>query len=133
MDPSSLSVTALYAGLCAILLLAFAGLVVTQRYRVRAGIGDGQDPKLAQAIRIHGNAAEYMPICLILIALLEVGGTATMALHALGAALIIGRISHAIGLWRSQGTSPYRAFGMLSTWGIMIVAGIWNIAHWLMA
>lgn len=127
------SVTAFYAGLSALLLVAFAGLVVAQRWRVKAGIGDGDDPKLAQAVRIHGNATEYIPICLILIALLEAGGTSTIALHALGAALVIGRISHAVGLWGSQGTSAGRGLGMVLTWAVMIVASLWNIANGLMA
>ncbi|WP_366657297.1 MAPEG family protein [Fodinicurvata sp. EGI_FJ10296] len=129
----ALTVTALYAALSALLLLAYAGLVIPQRYRARVGIGDGKDAKLARAIRIHGNAAEYIPICLILIGLLEAGGAPTLALHGLGIALIAGRVAHAVGLWKTDGQSIGRGLGMVLTWLVMIVGAVWNLAYWMMA
>lgn len=126
----ALTVTALYAGLSALLLLAYAGLVIPQRYRARAGIGDGNDVRLARTIRIHGNASEYIPICLILIGLLEAGGAPALALHGLGVALVAGRIAHAAGLWKTDGQSIGRGLGMVLTWSVMIVGAVWNVAHW---
>jgi uncharacterized protein len=129
----ALPITALYAGLAALLILALAALVIPQRYRVKAGIGDGNDPKLARAIRVHGNAVEYVPICLILIGLLEAGGTSGTVIHALGVTLIIGRISHAIGYSRNENQSVGRAAGMILTWMVMLIAGLWNIVSWTVA
>jgi len=49
-------VTALYGALLALLLLVLAGRVSLARSRLGIGMGHGNDPGLARAIRAHGNA-----------------------------------------------------------------------------
>ncbi len=61
-----------------------------------------------------GNWAEYVPLVLILMGLLEAQRTSLYLLHALGIALIVGRVLHAWGLSRSSGRSFGRAAGMAS-------------------
>ena len=58
-------ITALYASLCAILIVGLAFNVVGQRRENKVGIGDRDVESLALAIRSHGNAVEYIPIALI--------------------------------------------------------------------
>lgn len=124
-------ITALYAGLNAILMLVLALYVVRQRVRAKVGIGDGGDAGLARAVRAHGNNIEYVPIVLVLLLCLELGLWPVWLIHALGLALTIGRVAHGIGLNQSQGTSPGRALGMTLTWGTLLIAALLNIWRWI--
>ncbi|EGI45532.1 inner membrane protein YecN, partial [Escherichia coli H591] len=55
-------VSALYAVLSALLLMKFSFDVVRLRLQYRVAYGDGGFSELQSAIRIHGNAVEYIPI-----------------------------------------------------------------------
>jgi uncharacterized membrane protein YecN with MAPEG domain len=91
-------ITPLYAALAAVILIVLALRVIGARRGHSVAIGDGADEDLARRIRAHGNFAEYTPLALVLILLLELGGAPAWQLHPLGAALILGRIVHAWSL-----------------------------------
>jgi uncharacterized protein len=115
-------ITALYAALNALIMVALALLVVRHRGRAKAGIGDGGDPQLALAIRAHANNVEYVPYALVLLLLLELGAWPAWVVHVLGLVLTVGRVAHGYGLSRSRGTSPGRAVGMVCTWLMILIA-----------
>ena len=92
-----LPVTAFVAAVCALLLLVTAIDTVRQRLRLKAAFGDHGDPKLISASRAHGNLAEYAPITIILLGLLETVRADHMALMILGAIFLIGRVAHIVG------------------------------------
>ncbi len=54
-------VSALYAVLSALLLMKSLFDVVRLRMQYRVAYGDGGFSELQSAIRIHGNAVEYIP------------------------------------------------------------------------
>jgi uncharacterized membrane protein YecN with MAPEG domain len=112
-----LPVTALYAALLAILVVVLALRVVAVRRHARVGLGTGEvGGGLEQRVRVHANAVENIPIALILLALLELGGLGSPWLHGLGATLLVARVLHAWGLSRHRGTSFGRFAGTLLTW-----------------
>jgi len=117
-------VTVLYAGLNGLLVLVLAGAVMRQRVRAGVEIGDGGSVELLRAQRALGNWAEYVPLTLILMGLLEAQRTSLYLLHALGIALVVGRLLHAWGLWRSSGRSFGRAAGIGLTWAVLGVASV---------
>jgi uncharacterized protein len=117
-----LSVVPYYAAALAVMYVGLAGLVIRQRFKSRVGLGDGQQPALVKAVRIHGNFAEYVPLLLILLLLLEIQGSALWQLHLVGGLTLLGRISHAIGLSKSSGTSLPRMIGMMSTFIALLSA-----------
>lgn len=90
-------ITGLYAGLCGLLLLALAVRIIRLRWKFRVGTGDGGERVLAKAIRVHGNATEYVPIALLLMLLAELGGATAGLLHGCGATLVAARVLHAAG------------------------------------
>jgi len=108
-------VTALYAGLNALILLVLAIRVARQRGIAKVGIGTGGDAVLERASRIHGNAVENIPIVLILLGLAEACGSGVVLLHGMGIALTLGRLLHAWGLTRSPNESFGRATGIVLT------------------
>ena len=120
-------ITALYAGLLALLYLLLAFRVVAVRRSAAIGLGDGGNALLFTRIRIHGNAAEYIPLALLLMLLLEINGTSTGWLHGLGVALLIGRVAHVQGLSQSEGASAGRLVGNVLTWGVILAAAVRNL------
>jgi uncharacterized protein len=120
-------ITALYAGLLGILMLILAFRVVAVRRVTSIGLGDGGDALLLSRIRIHGNAAEYVPLALILMLILELNGGSARWLHVLGIALLVGRVAHVQGLSQSTGTSAGRFVGNILTWSVIMIAAVANI------
>lgn len=123
MRESGFSITALYVGLN-VLIAAVLGMAVTVR-RARRQIpdGDGQDVPMRQAIRAHGNNAEYVPFVLVALAVLESLGASSPLLHGLGASLTLARLAHAQGMYRRPGSSVGRVAGATITWIVMLIAG----------
>jgi hypothetical protein len=117
-------VTLLYAGINGLILLVLALNVVRLRRNTKVGLGDGGNEGMLRACRMHANAAEYVPIILILMGLLELQRESIYLLHALGIMLTLGRILHPIGIAGSSGESFGRAAGMLLTWVALLVAAV---------
>lgn len=120
-------VTAFYAGLLGVLMLFLAFRVVAVRRATAIGLGDGGNALLFSRIRIHGNAAEYVPLALLLMLMLEINGTSAGWLHVLGLSLLIGRVAHAQGLSTSTGVSPGRLVGNVLTWSVILIAALKNV------
>lgn len=117
-------VTALYAGLNALILLVLAIRVSRQRGISKVGIGTGGDAPMERAMRIHANAAENIPIVLILLGLAEACGSGVVFLHGIGISLTVGRLLHAWGLTRSPNESFGRAAGIILTWFALAAGAI---------
>jgi uncharacterized membrane protein YecN with MAPEG domain len=91
-------VTPLYA---AVLVLWFTLLslhVVRRRRQTRVSLGDGGNHVLQRAIRAHANFAEYVPLALILLLVLELSRFSIYLLHAIGATLVLARLLHGYAL-----------------------------------
>ncbi|MEO8752415.1 MAG: MAPEG family protein [Casimicrobiaceae bacterium] len=121
-------ITALYAGLCGLLLLALALRVIRLRWKLRVGIGDGGDRDMNRAVRVHGNAAEYVPVALLLLLLAELNGASSVLLHACGAVFVASRVLHAIGLNHSVRATWPRMVGTIGTVIVIAVLAITDIA-----
>lgn len=124
-------VTAIYAAMLAFMYVLLALAVIRQRFKLRVGLGDGQQPELIKAIRIHGNFAEYVPLLLVVMLLLEQQQAAPWQLHLVGGLTLGGRLLHLTGLRRSSGTSIPRFLGMVSTFtalvfgAVLLLLGAW--------
>jgi uncharacterized membrane protein YecN with MAPEG domain len=124
-------ITALYAGINGLILLALAMRVARQRGISKVGLGTGGDATLERASRIHGNAAENIPIVLILLGLAEACGSKPLLLHGIGIALTLGRLLHVWGLTKSVGTSFGRLAGITLTWIALAVGAIRAVLYGL--
>lgn len=123
------AITSLYAGCLALLYLGISGWVVRVRVQQKVFAGDKGDPVMANAMRLHANFAEYVPLALILILLAELQGAPALALHALGAGLLLARAMHAAGMARMPHVSPLRGGGALLTFLVLFFGGAANIGH----
>lgn len=126
----SASITALYAGFTGLLLLALSYQVVRNRVRARVSIGAGEDAGLMRAIRVQANLAEYAPVVLILMLVVELQGGSAWLLHSCGAAFIVARVAHALGMSGTGGVSSGRRAGIAATWLVMLVLSVAAILSW---
>ncbi len=117
--------TSIYAGLCGLLMAWLALQTIKSRRANRVKLGDGGNFALQSAIRAQGNFAEYMPIVLILLFLLEYNGMYSLVIHAVGMAFLAGRWIHAQGLLKDN--LRYRMRGMDFTLAILIGLAVANI------
>jgi hypothetical protein len=115
-------VVALYAALLALLFVGLSIRTLRLRRSLRIAVGDGGNPAMLRAMRVHSNFAEYVPLGLILLLLAEAGGTPAWLLHGLGACLLAGRCAHAYGVSRPTEDFRYRVFGMAMTFTTLLVS-----------
>lgn len=120
-------VTILYAGLLSLLSLVLSSLSGRVRGKVGVSIGDGGNKEMMLAMRRHANFVEYVPLALLLIALLEMNGVSPTAIHTLGAALVVCRIAHAFGLQADTMNTVGRFIGHAGTFLITLVASVWAV------
>ena len=120
MNAIAVPVTGLYAGVLALFMVALALRVIRNRVRAKVGLFDGGDEGLGRAMRVHGNFIEYVPMALILMALVEINGAPAWALHAWGGGIIVSRLFHAYGLTTSSSRSLGRTLGMVLVWAVII-------------
>lgn len=125
MDLPSLSppvITLTYASVLGLVFLLMSINVVRHRVRAKVNIGYGEDMDLAGVLRAHANFAEYVPIILIILALLETAGGDDLMLRLLGGGLVVARLLHVWGLSSSTDVTPGRFIGTLITWAVLLVA-----------
>ena len=122
-------ITLLFVSLHVLLYLALSFRVIARRKASKVGIGTGGDEVLARAVRVHANFSEYVPVALLLLALLELSGIHAGLLWVYGALLFVARVLHAIGLAVSAGASFGRFTGTVLTFIVLLamaITGIWR-------
>jgi uncharacterized membrane protein YecN with MAPEG domain len=117
----AIPVTALYAGILGLMLVALSATVVAIRWRDGVGIGHGQSKPLRRWIRVHANFTEYVPIAALLLGICELNGVAASTVHTLGGALVAVRVAHIYGLSRYHGPSIGRFVGACGTFVLLLV------------
>jgi uncharacterized membrane protein YecN with MAPEG domain len=86
------------------------------------GLGDAGNEQMLRAMRVHSNFAEYVPLSLILLYLVEGQGAYPVFLHGLGLCLLIGRLSHAFGVSQKKENYRFRVTGMALTFTTLLAS-----------
>jgi uncharacterized membrane protein YecN with MAPEG domain len=117
------------------LIIAVALAVVNLWLSIRTGqarqvakvsVGDGDNPLLKARMRAHANFIEYVPMALILMALIETFGGKGQLLWLFGIALVIGRLLHPFGMERPS-PNPFRITGILLTYLVTVGLIVWAV------
>ena len=120
-------ITATYLAALALLYAGLSVQVVRLRRGKRVAFGDGGDTALRCAIRAHAHFAEYVPIIALMAAMLEMSGLAAIKVHAVMAALLVGRLLHPLGMHAKPGTLLFtvgRVCGTVITTLVMIACAL---------
>jgi uncharacterized protein len=115
----------LYAALLALLFVFLSVRTLRLRRRLKIAIGHQDDAQMLRAMRVHANFAEYVPLSLLLIYLVEISGASVWLVHALGLCLLIGRVAHAYGVSQVNENYRYRVVGMVLTLSCLIAASLY--------
>src|SRR3546814_3718433 len=85
-------------------------------------LGDGGNETMNLRIRGHANVVEYVPLCLRLIAILELSHFSIYLIHALGLALLICRILHGHAFSFTESSKFGRMWGTALTFLVLLIA-----------
>ena len=117
----------IYAGILGLMSIAISAKAGGLRGKTGISIGDGGNQEMLLAMRRHANFVEYVPLALILIWLMEANGAPNLAIHCLGAGLVVTRLCHAVGLKADTIQGAGRLVGAAGTALVTVVASIWVI------
>lgn len=117
-------ITPFYAAIFALVFFALSIRTIVMRRRFSVGIGDGDEPVLARAVRAQGNFAEYVPFALLLVFFLEYQTRASTTVHILCLVLLIGRLLHAYGVSQPNENYRFRVTGMALTFTVLLAGAV---------
>jgi uncharacterized protein len=121
----TLPATLIYGGMTGLLVTAL-GANVSRLRGTTTGIGTPLPPELMRPVRAHGNAAEWVPLGILLLLVLELSGAGSrFTLHLLGGSFFLGRVLHAAGVYTR---SPLSAVGAGINYLVLTVMSVWAIA-----
>ena len=117
-------VTPLYAALLAIWLVVLGLRVTHYRRLAKVSLGDGGNTALQRAIRGQANFAEYVPVALILLLILELSRFSLYLVHALGILLIVARLLHGYALSFTADFRFGRFWGTVLTFVVLLIEAV---------
>ena len=121
----TVTISLFYAGALALWFMVLSVRVIQGRFGPEApSVGDGGDPTLLRRVRAHANLADYVPLVLVLMGLLELSGTASWILHAIGASLLVGRLLHGYAFSFTDKFVFGRSAGIALTFVALLASGI---------
>lgn len=113
------------AGAAALVNLWLGIRVGRVRTAEKISVGDGGNPRLIARMRAQLNFAEYAPVVLILIGLIEAATGTHLWLWGVAVAFILGRVLHGFGM---DGWMLGRMIGTGITFLTMIGLGLYAVA-----
>ena len=125
-------ITAFYAGLLGLMLVALSWRIMAMRAKLEVMVGDGGEKDLSVAVRMQGNFIEYVPMALLLIAFNEIIARPSWIIHALCLLLLAARLAHIHGMSRKNAMGRGRRIGAMMTFTVVVVASLLCIASMIM-
>lgn len=121
--------TAFFASLLTLMYVYLSIRIIGIRRGKKISIGSGADKQLERAIRVHSNFAEYAPLSLFLILMLEIQSVNNVVVIFLGLLLLIGRCIHAYGVSQQDEDFRLRVYGMILTFMTLILSSFANLGY----
>ncbi|CAM3211721.1 MAPEG family protein [Vibrio neptunius] len=120
-------ITALYASVLAMLMIWLSIEVIKQRRSAKVAYADGGVNALQVARSAQGNAMDYIPITLFLMAMVEYNGASPWMIHIAGVVFVIGRLLHAKAVLAEK--LKGRITGMKLTFLTMVALIVLNLVY----
>jgi uncharacterized membrane protein YecN with MAPEG domain len=122
----TLPITLTIAAAAALISLWLGARVSQLRIRHKVSIGDAGDERVACRMRAHANFAEYTPLFLILLGLIELARGSQPWLWGVAIIYILARLAHPFGMDRPA-PNPLRMGGTMATWAILLGLAIYAL------
>ena len=123
-----LNITPYYAAVLALLFIILSVRTIKSRREHKVAIGDGGENSILRASRVHANFSEYVPLTLLLIAMLEMQSYSHWIIHGLCIALLAARVAHAYGVSQTNENFKFRIFGTATTINIIAICAFLLLA-----
>jgi hypothetical protein len=107
--------------------------VIRRRGSEKISLGDAGNPGMLRVIRAQANFAEYVPLALLLMAILELSHFSIYLLHGLGLTLLVARLLHGYALSFTQRFMFGRVAGASLTFFVLAVAAVCCVYQGLLA
>ena len=120
-----------YAALFALIFTFLSARTIRIRRSQQVAVGTGGNALLERAVRVHGNFAEYVPITLIILSFDEARLVSPILLHILCIALLIGRVTHAVGVAQPNENFRLRVTAMILTLNTLAAASMILLATYI--
>jgi uncharacterized membrane protein YecN with MAPEG domain len=126
MSPHLLPITLTTASALCLMGLVLAFRCGAGRAKHHVMMGDGGNEDMIVRMRTQANFVEYVPLALILLGLLEMGGANHTALVYGAAALVLFRVMHAVGMPRPA-PNVFRAGSAIGTFLLVAAGAIYGL------
>lgn len=120
-----MTILPIYAALLALLFVYLSIQTIRTRRKLGIALGHADNPQMLRVMRVHANFAEYVPFALLLIFLVETLAAPPLLIHALGSTLLLGRLSHALGVSQPREKFLLRVSGMALTFTVIISCAVY--------
>ncbi len=118
-----LEITAFYTGILALIMVFLAYKTSARRREAKINLGIGDDRIMERRSRAFGNFIEFVPMMILLMAMIELQGHKALFIHMLGVAIIVARLFHALGITGALKAVNGRFLGSLLSYIILLLAG----------
>jgi hypothetical protein len=122
-----LPITLTIAGAAALINLWLGFRVSRLRIRHKISVGDQDNDQVRCRMRAHANFAEYTPLFLILLGLVELARGSQTWLWAVAILYIVARLAHPFGMDRPA-PNKLRLAGILVTWLVLLGLAVYALA-----
>ncbi|MGC1505865.1 MAG: MAPEG family protein [Sulfitobacter sp.] len=128
----TITITPIYASLTALIFLVLTWRVIRYRRAHMISLGDNGDKNLLKRMRAQANCAEYAPLALLILLLVELAAAPAVAVHVMGIALVAGRALHGYGFASTPQKIILRQLGMLLTLLVIGLGALGLLGHALL-
>jgi uncharacterized protein len=121
-------VTAAAAAVLGLVFAALSAWVMAGRLSMGVLHGDGGKQALNRRTRAHANFIEYVPLILLLAALLESGGSSRTLIEVLPVVLVVARLMHPFGMLAPDNSTRQKVFRGWASSATLVVLVIASVA-----
>ena len=118
------TVTILYAGIFGLLLLVLSLNIFREYIRIAVNSTARNEELWKRAERAQHSFVEFVPMCLILMFLIELHGAPSPVLHSLGILVIIAGVLHAYGVGKDSAANVMRIIGTQTTYLVLMISSL---------
>jgi uncharacterized membrane protein YecN with MAPEG domain len=116
-----MEVTIFFTAFLGFWYVALSVRTIVGRGKYKVSLGSGESDDMLRRVRTHANFAEYIPLLLIVMGLLEFKDVSQIFLVLFGLSLVVGRGLHFYGLYSARTPLWPRVLGMhLTLWPLII-------------
>lgn len=119
--------TLITTGILGIIFFVHCLRIIQGRGLTKTSLGDGGNDLMTRRIRIHGNFAEYIPLLMLILFMLEVKAISQVLLLAFALSVVVGRLLHFYGLYSNGSPMWARVWGMQLTLWPLLLGSLWLI------